>query len=171
MTFQPWAERDRESEAGGKAQGEVASSGILLRFAKAMMDADSSDSDGDGMSNLLERAFGGDSLGPDDKRITPRALPSTDDKQRITFVKYDDDSNEEGIEYIVEVSTDLRTWKEYDPNDETASGPGIKQVDINGVTDGKGAEIGGGMERVVYETVNKVADGQQQFLRLRIKTK
>jgi len=44
-------------------------------------------------------------------------------------------------------------------------------VDANGVTDGKGADLGGGMERVVYETTNKVADGEQQFLRLRIKTK
>ena len=135
--------------------------GGTLAEAKAMMDADTSDSDGDGMSNLLERAFGGDSLGPDDKRVEPRMQTSRNGKQRITFVQYGDDYNEEGIEYIVERSTDLRTWLT----------SGISQVDLDPNSDAKGSEIGGGMERVTYETDAAVANGQQQYLRLRIKTK
>ena len=51
--------------------------------AKLMFDEDSADSDGDGVSNLLERAFGGDSLGPDDKPVKPRRMPTkADGKQR-----------------------------------------------------------------------------------------
>ena len=127
-----------------------------------MFDEDSSDSDGDGMSNLLERAFGGDSLGPDDKRLTPRRLPATNGKQRISFLQYQDSFNDEGIEYIVEVSSDLRTWT-------TA---GVSQVDLDSGTVGvQGADMGGGMERVIYQTDAAVANGQKQFLRLRIRTK
>ena len=81
-----------------------------LDDAKAMFDSDEADSDGDGTSNLLERAFGGDSLGPDTKRNMPRRMPSKGGKQRISFVQYKTAFNEEGIEYIVERSTDLRTW-------------------------------------------------------------
>ena len=114
------------------------------------------------MSNLLERAFGGDSLGPDSKRITPRALPTRSGKQRLTFLKYLDTYNEEGIEYIVEKSTDLRHWT-------TA---GVSQVDLDSGTGGvQGAELGGGMERVVYETDDAVVDGKRQFIRLRVRTK
>ena len=82
-----------------------------LDDAKAMFDSDEADSDGDGTSNLLERAFGGDSLGPDTKGNMPRRrMPSKGGKQRISFVQYQTAFNEEGIEYIVERSTDLRTW-------------------------------------------------------------
>jgi hypothetical protein len=126
-----------------------------LDDAKAMFDADEADSDGDGKSNLLERAFGTDSLGPDTKRNMPRRLPSKAGKQRISFVQYQSDFNEEGIEYIVERSTDLRTW--------TSSG--VSQVA------GETNDIGGGMERVVWQSTAAVANGSRQYLRLRIKTK
>jgi hypothetical protein len=128
---------------------------IDLDDAKYMFDEDSSDSDGDGTSNLLERAFGGDSLGPDTKRNMPRRLPAKGGKQRISFVQYQSDFNEEGIEYIVERSTDLRTW--------TTSGVSNMASETN--------DIGGGMERVVWQSDAKVVDGSRQYLRLRIRTK
>ena len=126
-----------------------------LDDAKAMFDDDEADSDGDGKSNLLERAFGTDSLGPDTKRNMPRRMPSKAGKQRISFVQYQADFNEEGIEYIVELSTDLRTW--------TTSG--VSQVV------GETNDIGGGMERVVWQSDAKVVDGSRQYLRLRVRTK
>jgi hypothetical protein len=120
-----------------------------------MFDSDEADSDGDGKSNLLERAFGSDSLGPDTKRNMPRRMPSKAGKQRISFVQYQSDFNEEGIEYIVERSTDLRTW--------TTSGVSVMASETN--------DIGGGMERVVWQSDAKVVDGSRQYLRLRIRTK
>ena len=127
-----------------------------LDDAKAMFDSDEADSDGDGTSNLLERAFGGDSLGPDTKRNMPRRMPSKGGKQRISFVQYKTAFNEEGIEYIVERSPDLRTW----------TGEAEGHVSKVGSED-----IGGGMERVVWQSTAAVANGSRQYLRLRIKTK
>jgi hypothetical protein len=124
--------------------------------ANAMFDSDEADSDGDGKSNLLERAFGTDSLGPDTKRNMPRRLPSKAGKQRISFVQYHDDFNEEGIEYIVERSTDLRTWT------------GEAEGDVSKVSS---ENIGGGMERVVWQSDAAVENGKRQYLRLRIRTK
>ena len=99
--------------------------------AELMFDSDDTDSDGDGMSNFMERAFGGDSLSSDAKSVLPRSVNKKDGKQRITFQKYQDTYNSEGIEYIVETSSDLRTW--------TTSG--VTQVDLNGAgTAGKGNE-------------------------------
>ena len=83
-------------------------------------------------------------------------------KQRISFQKCQDTYNSEGIEYIVETSSDLRTW----------STTGVTQVDLNGVADGKGVNAGGGMERVLYETSGTTASkGGKQFLRVRLRTK
>ena len=126
-----------------------------LDDAKAMFDSDEADSDGDGTSNLLERAFGGDSLGPDTKRNMPRRMPSKGGKQRISFVQYKTAFNEEGIEYIVERSTDLRTWTQL----------GVSQVPA------ETNDIGGGMERVVWQSTAAVANGSRQYLRLRVRTK
>ena len=93
----------------------------------------------------------------------PRSIKKKDGKQRITFQKYSATYNSEGIEYIVERSTDLRTW--------TTSG--VTQVDLNGPsTAGKGVDAGGGMERVLYETsATRNASGGKQFLRVRVRTK
>ena len=83
---------------------------ITIEDAKLLFDSDHFDSDGDGVSNLLERAFGGDSLTNDRRSVLPRVINKKDGKQRLSFLKYQDAYNEEGIEYIVERSTDLRTW-------------------------------------------------------------
>jgi hypothetical protein len=130
--------------------------------AELMFDSDDIDSDGDGMSNFMERAFGGDSLASDAKTVLPRSINKKDGKQRITFQKYQDSYNSEGIEYIVETSSDLRTW----------TTTGVTQVDLNGGATGKGVNAGGGMERVLYETSGTAASkGGKQFLRVRVRTK
>ena len=139
------------------------SGGITIEDAKLLFDSDNFDSDGDGMSNFMERAFGGDSLSSDSKTTLPRAVNKKDGKQRISFQRYSADYNSEGIEYIVETSTDLRTW----------TTTGVTQVDLNGPsTDGNGVDIGGGMERVLYETTGTASSkGGKQFLRVRVRTK
>ena len=83
--------------------------------------------------------------------------------KRISFQKYSSEYNSEGIEYIVETSTDLRTW----------TTTGVTQVDLNGPsTDGNGVDVGGGMERVLYETTGTASSkGGKQFLRVRVRTK
>jgi hypothetical protein len=100
-----------------------------------------------------------------------------DGKQRLGFLKYNADSNSEGIEYIVERSTDLRTWIQWDKTAADSNGGisnGIKQVDLNGAETGKGKTVGGGMERVLFETTGKNSDAAQggaQYLRVRARTK
>ena len=88
--------------------------GITGEKATALFDNDNYDSDGDGISNALERAFGGDSLNNDTRSTLPRPIKSKpsgeEDHEFITFLKYQDSYNTEGIEYIVETSRDLRTW-------------------------------------------------------------
>ncbi|MDG0965254.1 MAG: hypothetical protein P8O23_09310, partial [Opitutales bacterium] len=138
------------------------SGSITVEDAKLLFDSDDSDSDGDGMSNFMERAFGGDSLGSDAKKILPRSINQKDGKQRISFQRYTAEYNAEGIEYIVESSTDLRTW----------TTTGTTQVDLNGGDPGNGVDVGGGMERVLYETSGTASSkGGKQFLRVRIRTK
>jgi hypothetical protein len=119
--------------------------------ALALFDEDSADSDGDGVSNLLERALGMDSLGPDSRKSLPRGIKKNDGKQRITFVRYSTASNTENISYDVEISSDLRVW--------TASG--VSQ-------EGSSIDVGGGMERVTYVTASAVSAGGRQYLRLTI---
>jgi hypothetical protein len=138
------------------------SGSITTEDAKLLFDSDEFDSDGDGMSNFMERAFGGDSLASDAKSILPRSVNKKDGKQRISFQQYSAEYNAEGIEYIVETSTDLRTW----------ATTGVTQVDLNGGDSGKGVDAGGGMERVLYETsTTATAKGGKQFLRVRVRTK
>ena len=97
-----------------------------------------------------------------------------DGKQRLGFLRYNADSNSEGIEYIVERSTDLRTWIKFDEvvanaNGGVDAGSGIKQIDLNGAAAGRGAPAGGGMERVLFETTAKSSG--TQYLRVRARTK
>ena len=69
-----------------------------IEDAKLLFDSDSFDSDGDGVSNLLERAFGGDSLSNDRRTTLPRVINKKDGKQRLSFMKYMDAFNDEGID-------------------------------------------------------------------------
>ncbi|MFP6901073.1 MAG: Ig-like domain-containing protein, partial [Opitutales bacterium] len=126
--------------------------GLTAAEAAALFDEDTADSDGDGVSNMLERAFGMDSLGPDSRKSLPRTRVKSDGKQRITFVRYKTADNAENIQYTVELSTDLRVWM---------SGP-------SSVTEESAVDIGGGMERVTYVTTNAVSAGGRQYLRLTV---
>ena len=54
--------------------------GISGEKALALFNSDNYDSDGDGVSNLLERAFGGDSLGNDSRANRPAPVKANDGK-------------------------------------------------------------------------------------------
>ena len=138
--------------------------GITGDKAIAMFDSDNFDSDGDGISNALERAFGGDSLNNDSRDTLPKPIKSKpsgeEDHEFITFLKYQDNYNTEGIEYIVETSRDLRTW--------------LPDSDADGaIQEGTAVEVDGGMERVVWKTKQGRTDGGNDkiFIRVRVKTR
>ena len=131
---------------------------------KGLFDNDNYDSDGDGISNVLERAFGGDSLKSDSESVLPRPIKSKpsgeEEKEFITFLRFNNNYNNEGIEYIVETSRDLRTW--------------LPESDADGAEPhGSAVDVGGGMERVVYKTKKtRTYNGNDKiFIRVRVKTK
>ena len=129
--------------------------GVSGEKATALFDSDKYDSDGDGVSNLLERAFGGDSLGNDSRGARPAPVKTNDGKEYLSFTRYDSDyQSTMGVQYIVEKSTDRRTW----------STSGIEQV-------GSAVDLGGGMERVVYRTTAVTSAGSTQFIRVRVKSR
>ena len=129
--------------------------GVSGEKATALFDSDKYDSDGDGVSNLLERAFGGDSLGNDSRGARPAPVKTNDGKEYLSFTRYDSDYQATmGVQYIVEKSTDRRTW----------SSSGIEQV-------GSAVDLGGGMERVVYRTTAATSAGTTQFIRVRVKAR
>ena len=135
---------------------------ITATDAELLFDSDDSDSDGDGVSNFLERALGGDSLFNDRLEILPKSIDLGDGKQRVSFHKYETQYNDEGIEYLVERSIDGMDW----------SASGVTQVDLNGGSPGKGVQMAGGMERVLFETVDTTDQaGGKQFIRVRIRSK
>jgi len=133
--------------------------GVTGEKALALFNSDNFDSDGDGVSNLLERAFGGDSLGNDSIENKPRPTKKFssggNDYQTISFTRYNSTyRNDMGIEYIVETSSDRRTW-----------------VDNDNQIIGSAVDIGGGMERVVYRSNTANSSGNTQFIRVRVKAK
>jgi hypothetical protein len=129
--------------------------GISVEKADYMFDSDGYDSDGDGLTNLEERAFGGDSLGNDSRDVGPKKISKGDRKNYISFTKYKDEFNSgsDKIDYIVETSSDLRTWSS------------------SGVVLDSNVSIGGGMERVLYRTTADRPSNGQQFIRVRLKSK
>jgi hypothetical protein len=121
-----------------------------------LFDSDRYDSDGDGLSNLEERAFGGDSLGNDSRSVRPKKISKPGDRRNyISFTRYNDTFNagDDRIEYIVETSSDLRTWS-------------TSAVEIDTTVD-----IGGGMEKVTYRTTANRPTNGQQYIRVRLKSK
>jgi hypothetical protein len=134
----------------------TAREGLSESDAKKVFDEDYSDSDGDGFSNLFERAVGSDSLGPDNWKHLPfRSYLSPSNNQAISIVrfKWPLATTEENFQYHIEKSTDLRTW--------TSSGFKSSPHRVN---------LGAEMERVVYETDTPLPSGGRNFLRLRITT-
>tara|TARA_B100000035_G_C20985434_1_gene547558 strand:+ start:575 stop:1285 length:711 start_codon:yes stop_codon:yes gene_type:complete len=135
--------------------------GITGEKAIRLFDSDNYDSDGDGMSNLMERAFGGDSLFKDKRSVGPKSIRKGDGYQYLIFNKFNDTFNTEGIVYIVESSRDLRTWT---PHTDSSNGP---------VQVGTALDLGGGMERVVFRTREKLSDnnGKSLYMRVRVKAR
>ena len=126
--------------------------GISGEKALALFNSDSYDSDGDGVSNLIERAFGGDSLGKDSREAKPTPIDKNDGNQYIGFNRYDSTYQADmRIEYIVEQSSDMRSWSNV--------------TDVAGNLDST-TDLGGGMERVVYKTTNS-----NKYIRVRVKAK
>jgi len=133
----------------------AAKRGISGEKALALFNSDNYDSDGDGVSNLLERAFGGDSLGNDSRGARPAPVKANDNKEYLSFTRYNSDyQTSMGVQYIVEKSSDRRTW----------SSSGVEQV-------GTAVDLGGGMERVVYRTTAATSAGSTQFIRVRVKAR
>ena len=131
--------------------------GISGEKANYLFDSDDYDSDGDGVSNLLERAFGGDSLSNDARDILPKRFTKSDGFEYISFSRYKSDFNtgDDQLEYIVETSQDLRTW------------------DANGaeLVSGSASDLGGGMERVVFKSKTARPTNGKMFIRVRVKAR
>ena len=130
--------------------------GLSNDKASYLFDSDNFDSDGDGLSNLEERAFGGDSLGNDSRDIKPKRISKNADRRNyISFNRYKDAFNtgDDRIEYIVETSTDLRTWS-------------TTAVELVSTSD-----LGGGMEKAIFRTTNSRPVVGQQYLRVRVESK
>jgi hypothetical protein len=131
----------------------MVSSGVEGNYAMKVFNEGYVDSDGDGFENDFERALGLDSLGPDSSHHLPiQYLGSSDGKQRISFIRYINPliTTGEEFRYIVERSDNLRTWTE------------------SGLTLEGSQELGGGMERVIYVSNEKIQPGTRGFLRLRV---
>ena len=125
---------------------------------KKIFNEDYSDSDGDGYSNLFERAIGSDSLGPDRPQDHPIQPLSSDNRQRISFVRYKEHNGStliyagEEIFYHVEQSANLQTW--------SSSGLELERT----------IELGGGMVRQVWVVSLNLPSANKRFLRVRIST-
>jgi len=141
---------DVESDALSRISSKL---GISGEKALALFNSDNYDSDGDGVSNLLERAFGGDSLGNDSRSARPAPVKKNDNYEYLSFERYNSAFQADmGITYIVEESSDRRTWTSISNPQSTT-------------------DIGGGMERVVYRTTSQTSAGNTQFIRVRVKAK
>jgi len=131
----------------------AAKKGLSGEKALALFNSDNYDSDGDGVSNLIERAFGGDSLGNDTRSARPAPVKKNDNYEYLSFDRFTSDYQADmGIEYIVEESSDRRTWTTVSSAQSTT-------------------DLGGGMERVVYRTSSETTAGNTQFIRVRVKAK
>ena len=91
-----------------------------VQEVKRVFNEDYTDSDGDGYSNLFERAIASDSLGTDRFEHLPSFPVLNDNRPRISFVRYSKDSNNstqssagEEFFYHVEQSYNLQTWGTY----------------------------------------------------------
>ncbi|MEJ6622023.1 MAG: hypothetical protein QNL93_08760, partial [Opitutae bacterium] len=126
--------------------------------SRKVFNEDYSDSDGDGYSNLFERAIGSDTLGPDRVQDFPVLEIHEDNQTRISFIRYKDDGNStinsagEIFIYNVELSYDLQTWSN------------------SGLTLERSIDLGGGFVRQTWATTHDVYLNPRSFLRVRVTT-
>jgi hypothetical protein len=126
--------------------------------ARKIFNEDYTDSDGDGYSNLFERAIGSDSLANDRPQDLPYRPLLNDNRPRVSFVRYKEESNStlntagEVFNYHVEQSDNLQTWSS------------------SGVELEKTIYLGGGMERQTWVLSQGLSYRSNNFLRLRIST-
>jgi hypothetical protein len=99
-----WADRRFGSEAGTIGAAEA-------------------DADGDGSPNFLEYALGGDPLVPSSARLPQATLVSSDGDEHLAL-RYWRPASIEGIDYLVEASSDLVNWypAEAEPHSEALEG-------------------------------------------------
>ena len=128
-------------------------SSVTTEQAEYEFDSDNFDSDGDGYSNLFERATGMDSLGFDSQNA-PHFLNPENGKSGISFTRFTNSfsSTGESFQYMIEESFDLRSWRTVSLSSENS----------------KVIPIGGGMERVSYFAEESAHGDTQPFLRLKI---
>jgi len=128
-------------------------SSVTTEQAAYEFDLDNFDSDGDGYSNLFERATGMDSLGFDSQNA-PHLLNPENGKPGISFTRFTNSfsSTGETFQYIIEETFDLRSWRTVSLTSENS----------------KVIPIGGGMERVIYFAEESPRGNTQPFLRLKI---
>ncbi|MDG1356032.1 MAG: hypothetical protein P8P90_07265, partial [Opitutales bacterium] len=128
-------------------------SSVTTEQAAYEFDSDNFDSDGDGYSNLFERATGMDSLGFDSQNA-PHFLNLENGKSGISFTRFTNSlsSTGETFQYIIQESFDLRFWRTVSLTSENS----------------KVIPIGGDMERVNYVAEESPSGNTQPFLRLKI---
>lgn len=105
------------------------------------------DWDGDGLVNLLERAFGSNPLVADGSGVTYGVSP---DGQRLE-ITYTEVKSAWDLEYIVETSTDLVEWR---------SGPAFTEVAM--------VQDMGATRRVTARDLTPLGPGGRRFLRVRV---
>ena len=162
-TLRTWTRADfkdklkEDSRYSGLANKIATRKGITVAAAQALIDSNDFDADGDGRSNLLEYAFGSDTLGTDEdekERRPKRELDRTNGYFQITFIRRKTDVATD-LTYTVERSTDLSTW--------TSSNVSLVSAE----------DIGDGLEEVTYRSdqkFNEANSPKNQYLRIKVET-
>jgi len=146
-----------DSRYSGLANKIATRKNITVAAAQALIDSNDFDADGDGRSNLLEYAFGSDTLGTDEDekdRRPKRALDRTNGYFQITFIRRKSDVATD-LTYTVERSTDLSTW--------TSANVSLVSSE----------DIGEGLEEVTYRSdqkFNEANSPKNQYLRIKVES-
>jgi hypothetical protein len=93
-------------------------------------DSPTDDSDGDGLSNLLEEALGSDPANPDSAYSPVIDLVEDGSGQQFISFHYTESKSVNGVTTYVEVSTDLKNWEPLDLNSVSTT-----QIDRQNLTE------------------------------------